>query len=637
MSKSSKKKKNAKLDSRTNKSSGVTNESASELRPVEASSARETIESVVIAFVLAFLFRTFAAEAFVIPTGSMAHTLRGAHKDVDCPECGYRYQFGASTETSLGENGKEPSYENDVISGTCPICRFTLLTDPHPTKEELAEPEFQRGLEYSTYNGDRIIVSKFDYVLNEPERWDVIVFKFPGEANTNYIKRLIGLPGETVSLRNGDLYINRDDEPPKIEPKPPEKALVLRQLVSDNHLQPKKLTQAGWPYRWSVWDAEGASDNSPWNVELKEDELNRWQEFSIEPKSSNAAPSEVEWIRYQHILPDFGDWDHIIRGGSLTDQEIEELSPQLITDFYSYNTGVERRRADGLGFSPGVRQAGLHWVGDLAIECDVEIQSETGQILVDLVEAGRHFTANIDIASGEATLSAQGADQFKPRGQTPVKGIGEYLINFANVDDRLLLWVDGKLVSFDQDTQYDPESVFGDIYEQTGNLVPESNGRDGDLSPAGVGSQGAQLNVRGLRIYRDVYYVADRYNRVDRPNSVGQTNEYRNSQSLWEENTPRSVASFFSDPRAWPILADRNQETFDPLKENQFFVLGDNSPSSLDGRLWWEKTNNKHYVDRKLLIGKALFIYWPHSWGEWPVASRWLPGWPAFGDMKLVR
>ena len=64
-----------------------------------ASAIREGIESIAVAFVLAFLLRSFAAEAFVIPTGSMAPTLMGAHKDMLCPECGYRYQAGASTET----------------------------------------------------------------------------------------------------------------------------------------------------------------------------------------------------------------------------------------------------------------------------------------------------------------------------------------------------------------------------------------------------------------------------------------------------------------------------------------------------------------------------------------------------------
>jgi signal peptidase I len=59
---------------------------------------RETIESVAIAFILAFLFRTFEAEAFVIPTGSMAPTLQGQHKDVHCVKCGYRFQLNASQE-----------------------------------------------------------------------------------------------------------------------------------------------------------------------------------------------------------------------------------------------------------------------------------------------------------------------------------------------------------------------------------------------------------------------------------------------------------------------------------------------------------------------------------------------------------
>ncbi len=59
---------------------------------------RETVESIAVAFVLAFLFRTFEAEAFVIPTGSMAPTLQGRHKDLVCPECGFRYRVSASSE-----------------------------------------------------------------------------------------------------------------------------------------------------------------------------------------------------------------------------------------------------------------------------------------------------------------------------------------------------------------------------------------------------------------------------------------------------------------------------------------------------------------------------------------------------------
>src|SRR6187431_2964313 len=61
---------------------------------------RETVESVAMAVILALLFRGFVAEAFVIPTGSMAPTLQGRHKDVECPQCHIWYQATASEERS---------------------------------------------------------------------------------------------------------------------------------------------------------------------------------------------------------------------------------------------------------------------------------------------------------------------------------------------------------------------------------------------------------------------------------------------------------------------------------------------------------------------------------------------------------
>ena len=76
---------------------------------------RETVESVIIAFVLAFLFRTFEAEAFVIPTGSMAPTLMGKHKDLECPMCHFRYQVSASDHQENNEaGGRLPCHLPDV-------------------------------------------------------------------------------------------------------------------------------------------------------------------------------------------------------------------------------------------------------------------------------------------------------------------------------------------------------------------------------------------------------------------------------------------------------------------------------------------------------------------------------------------
>ena len=110
---------------------------------------RETIEAIAIAFALAFLFKTFEAEAFVIPTGSMAPTLMGRHKDVVCPECGYRYSASGSEEAD--RDGNERRTRNgaideqwQVVACTCPICRFPMSVDPHddPPGRPVANPSY---------------------------------------------------------------------------------------------------------------------------------------------------------------------------------------------------------------------------------------------------------------------------------------------------------------------------------------------------------------------------------------------------------------------------------------------------------------------------------------------------------------
>src|SRR5437588_5341091 len=67
-------------------------------------STREVIETVVFVVVLVLLLKTFLAEAFVIPTGSMATTLLGYHLDVTCDMCGYPFVVNASKEVEVQVN-----------------------------------------------------------------------------------------------------------------------------------------------------------------------------------------------------------------------------------------------------------------------------------------------------------------------------------------------------------------------------------------------------------------------------------------------------------------------------------------------------------------------------------------------------
>ncbi|MCX5716164.1 MAG: signal peptidase I [Candidatus Omnitrophica bacterium] len=94
---------------------------------------KEWGQSIIIAFVLAMIIRTFVVQAFKIPSGSM---------------------------------------------------RPTFL------------------------EGDRILVNKFIYRFHEPERGDIVVFKYPEDTKKDFVKRLIAKGGEVIEIKNGNIYIN---------------------------------------------------------------------------------------------------------------------------------------------------------------------------------------------------------------------------------------------------------------------------------------------------------------------------------------------------------------------------------------------------------------------------------------------
>ncbi len=163
-----------------------------ELKPYRKSKARETAESVFWALLAVFLLRTFVVQPFKIPTGSMEGTLLGVERT--CPVCGQTYGY----------------YEE-----TCPRDKVKLK---------------------ATRIGDRILVNKFIYgartpdkipftgillpylqfpALREPRRGDIVVFHYPENLSQDYVKRLAGLPGDTIEIRDGALLIDgrRLDDP----------------------------------------------------------------------------------------------------------------------------------------------------------------------------------------------------------------------------------------------------------------------------------------------------------------------------------------------------------------------------------------------------------------------------------------
>ena len=117
-----------------------------------------------------------------------------------------------------------------------------------------------------------------------------------------------------------------------------------------------------------------------------------------------------------------------------------------------------------------------------------------GEVVLELVEGGRAFQCRLDLRSGLATLSGQDLEKFRPQAHTSVRGPGTYRLHFANVDDQLLLWVNGRLIEFDGVTSYN---------------LPWHTPTTADLSPVGVAVRQAQVEVNHLRVLRDIYYIAD--------------------------------------------------------------------------------------------------------------------------------
>lgn len=512
---------------------------------------REIVETVVFVVVLVLLLKSFVAEAFVIPTGSMAETLYGYQKIVDCTKCNYRFPVNCSKEVDPQGGPKI-----NTVQATCPNCRHHM--------------DFEKeGIDPSWSSGDRVLVAKFLYDLlhQHPERHDVVVFKFPrepqkGSTPTNYIKRLIGLPGETIAIHYGNLYSRSDikylDEARHLRPerdedlwqstytyqddptardmfregkfqivrKPPRVMLAERRIVYDNDYQNPER-----PRRWSWSQTDGH-----WSAD-----------HSDAPKrfTSSSRGTDVGWLRYQHILtPD----------GKL----------ELITDFLGYNS---YDKADPSN----------NWVSDLMLECEVTVNDSSGTFILELSQGAQRFQARFDLRAGLCTLERRtnGVTEKLDSKEVTLKAGTKVLLRFANFDDRLTLWVNNSMPFAD-----------GFSYSAPAERGPT---RRNDLEPASIGVEGASVAVAQLRVWRDTYYTQRVFGRAD-------------ANVQWNE------------PETWGALRSLEPSTY-YVQRGHYMCMGDNSPESSDGREWG-------LVPERLLLGRALAVYYPFYFPYPPLNSR---------------
>ena len=565
---------------------------------------RETFESLAVAFILALLFKSFVADAFIIPTGSMAPTLMGAHKDIQCPECGYQYQCGASEEF---DNGTGARKDVAVAETICPLCRKRETID------------LEKSLNHATFSGDRILVSKLAYALGTPRRWQVIVFKFIEQARQNYIKRCIALPGETLKIYHGDIYIKnakdntglstvKSQDGFQIARKPPSVALASLQAIADTDHLSQPFGDGLVPDYWQ--DASGES-TPKWQTQIKPTPNNRSSKYAWSASVAQVPKDSLAMLRFRH---------HVLDRNASKQSSQDDF--RYITDYTAYNQKILRssdRRADML------ETDGVHWVGDLAGQWQISTAKGTQALQLLLVEGGVEFLCEIDLSSGKATATAlhenkpisvfESSQGFvsKLEAQTPVRSGATHRIRFANVDDALRLWIDGRSIMWGLDGGYCiiaavPEYRHLPIHTPTNPL---------DAAPLGFGIRGGSGSISQAQVFRDIFYTCSTFggsssSRFDQPVNVRDSKDpYRQAQGNKQESYSYEGLEFQLGP-------------------DDYFPMGDNTQASSDARMW----NNRSEPGQpgRLMIGRAVMVFWPHYWyyGKIPFI-------PNFQRMGLIR
>jgi signal peptidase I len=535
-------------------------------------SVKETIEQILVAFILAFVFRAFVVEAFVIPTGSMAPTLLGAHMRFVCDDCGYQFDVNFNANPQGGDDMNIPSFAPGSQLAICPNCGYRI---PNRNRGDQA---FDPPVRY----GDRILVLKYLYLFEDPKRWDVVVFKSPDapqkfDYQQNYIKRLIGKPNESVMVLDGDIYVGERDAQPqqmKIQRKPREVQEALWRIIFDNDYHPRSQPRyAGQVWR-QPWTRRGGG--SGWN--LGDDDPNARGDGGRTFRFDNASGAgEVffndELNQPMDVAPNRAGGGRYIKNSALF-------------DWLAYD--VEAGLPSG-GWTP---------VGDLKLDFFYERTAGDGPLRVVLSKHDDIFVAEITPSSVRLLRQDGAGHESEVIPAAPVaRKSGPVHVEFSNVDYCVTLRLDGVDVLKTNDQQYAPDIKA--LLEIHHNATPSSR------PSIRIVAANQTATVKHLSLWRDIYYLS----RGHRP---GDGDFYAASP----DNIMR-------------------------LGPDEFFVMGDNSQISGDGRYWTEPIDlpweDLHVpagrVPARFMLGKAFFVYWPA--GYRPMES--LPALaPNFGDMRFI-
>lgn len=203
---------------------------------------------------------------------------------------------------------------------------------------------------------------------------------------------------------------------------------------------------------------------------------------------------------YRHLLPD------------------NDGKAALIADFAAYNAYQN-------SFHPPLRDN--NWVGDLLLECEVVLDNPQGELTLELSKGEDRFRAWWDLSTGVCTLlrlTNEGEQSLESK-PTAMSKKGSYRLRFANVDERLVIWVNDDL-PFGDGVAYSPPKQAGPTAKN-------------DLEPVGVGVRAAEVEIGPIRLFRDVYYTAG-----DNPTAPDVPNVSWTDPESWNDLRPTARAYF---------------------------------------------------------------------------------------------
>lgn len=508
---------------------------------------RGTVTAMLIAFACVLIFRAAVVEAFIIPTGSMAPTLLGRHVRLHSPVTGEAWAVGASGDADI---------------------QNVRVTDPF-TRLRVGADDARVG------SGDRIFVYKASSFFRTPPRWSVVVFKNPENPGENYIKRLIGLPGEHVWLVDGDVFVRDDaDSPWRIARKPSRVQDALWWTLYSSELAP--LTDDPGEIRW----------RSPWIMrDLASDETIETDGPTYE--IANAQGATLDWDDDAHPITDEVAYNDSpsLRGGRI------------------FDTGDVRLRFNARPAAPGLRVNAN--ISTRSHDLRLEITGNAARLSI------RHFDA--------------AADGWQVVDERPFGGMsaGEWSsVSFSLADQALEARVNGELVA-SHPLGWSPVERLRHATGLDDDALREilENERDSALAEPGLYRrararvsatfEGAQATLSRVGLDRDVSYAP----------ALRDYGPFAGEMGL----------------AGHPMRAAR-------LKDDQLFVLGDNTAASRDGRLW--DSVDPRVADQvgpdigvvplDLLVGRAFMVYFPAP-HEVRFAGTRRPLVPDLGRVRLIR